>query len=70
MNKTKVIAVRVTEEQYNGLMAIKGDMKMGNYVYACLLPTLRAGEQELQSRRKKDEARLKRIAKKEAASGL
>jgi hypothetical protein len=69
-HKTKVIAVRVTQEQYDGLMALKGDMRMGNYLYACLLPTLRSGEQELQALRKKAEARAKRIAKKEAASGL
>ena len=69
-HKTKVIAVRVTQEQYDGLVAMKGDVKMGNYLYACLLPTLHAGEQELKALRKKAEAKAKRQAKKEAASGL
>ena len=62
--KTKVVAVRITQEQYDGLMAMKGDVKMGNYLYFCLLPTLRAGVLELQKERKREEARHKRALKK------
>jgi hypothetical protein len=69
-HKTKVIAVRVTQEQYDGLMCLKGDVKMGNYLYLSLLPTLNAGIAELTAERKKAEAKAKRQAKKEAASGL
>jgi hypothetical protein len=69
-HKTKVIAIRVTQEQYDGLMCLKGDMKMGNYLYLSLLPTLNAGVAELNAERKKAEAKAKRQAKKEAAHGL
>jgi hypothetical protein len=69
-HKTKVIAIRVTQEQYDGLMCLKGDVKMGNYLYLSLLPTLNAGVAELNAERKKAEAKAKRQAKKEAAHGL
>jgi hypothetical protein len=69
-HKTKVIAIRVTQEQYEGLMCLKGDVKMGNYLYLSLLPTLNAGVAELNAERKKAEAKAKRLAKKEASHGL
>jgi hypothetical protein len=68
-HKTKVIAVRVTQEQYDGLMCLKGDVKVGNYLYLSLLPTLNAGVAELNAQRKKAEAKAKRQAKKAENNG-
>jgi len=71
-NKTKVIAVRVTEEQYNGLKLLADGrlMKMGEYVYNSLMPTMILGMEAAHKERKKAEAKAKRQAKKEAHSGV
>ena len=65
-NKTKVIAVRVTEEQYNGLKLLADGrlMKMGEYVYNSLMPTMILGMEAAHKERKKEEARTKRALKK------
>jgi hypothetical protein len=63
-HKTKVVAIRVTQEQYEGLMCLKGDVKMGNYLYMSLLPILNAGIAEVNKERKKAEAKAKRQSKK------
>ena len=72
MKKTKVIAVRVTEEQYNALavMASGRLMKMGEYVYNYLIPAMNQGGELLLKERKKAEAKAKREAKKAAANGI
>lgn len=72
MNKTKVIAVRVTEEQYRALsvMAEGRLMKMGEYVFNYLIPAMNQGAEVLLKERKKAEAKAKREAKKAAANGL
>lgn len=68
--KTKVIAVRVTQEQYDGLVCLKGEAKMGNFIYWNLFELIQSGVKELASERKKAEAKAKRQAKKEAQSGV
>ena len=71
-HKTKVIAIRVTQEQYDALAVMANDynIKMGKYVYNCLIPAMQLGAEVIQKQQKREEARLKRLAKKEAASGL
>ena len=71
-HKTKVIAIRVTQEQYDGLKLLADGrlMKMGEYVYNSLIPTMNLGQEAVNKERKKAEAKAKRLAKKEAASGL
>jgi hypothetical protein len=71
MNKTKVIAIRVTQDQYNGLKALADIrlMKIGEFVYDTLTPTMYNGIKHLDEQRKKAEAKAKRQAKKEAANG-
>lgn len=64
--KTKVIAFRVTEEEYNAiaLAAAKEPLKVGDYVRACLhLPSL---IDDLNADRKRLEAKAKRAANKAA----
>jgi hypothetical protein len=72
MKKTKVIAVRVTEEQYVCLsvMANGKQQRMGEYVYDILIPSMAQGADLIKKEQKRLEAKAKRLAKKEAASGL
>ena len=72
MNKTKVIAIRVTQEQYDGLKLLADSrlMKLGEFVYDLLTPTMYNGMKCVHEGRKKAEAKAKRQAKKEAANGL
>ena len=67
-HKTKVIAIRVTEEQYNGLKLLADGrlMKMGEYIYNSLMPIMTLGMEAVYKERKKAEAKAKRLAKKEA----
>lgn len=71
-HKTKVIAIRVTQEQYDGLRLLADGrlMKMGEYVYNSLIPTMNLGQEAVNKERKKAEAKAKRLAKKEASHGL
>jgi hypothetical protein len=71
-HKTKVIALRVTQEEYDALAVMADDynIKMGKYVYNCLIPAIALGAEVIGKRQKREEARIKRLAKKEAASGL
>ena len=46
------------------------NIKMGKYVYNCLIPAIALGAEVIGKRQKREEARIKRLAKKEAASGL
>jgi hypothetical protein len=43
-------------------------MKMGEYVYNLLIPTMNLGREAVNKERKKAEAKAKRLAKKEAAN--
>jgi hypothetical protein len=45
-------------------------MKMGEFVFDSMLPIIEMGALALNAERKKAEAKAKRLAKKEAASGL
>lgn len=69
--KTKVIAFRVTQEEYDALvyMAQNYDYKVGEFVYNCLDGALLQGSEGLWKQRKKAEAKAKRDAKKAAANG-
>ena len=71
-NKTKVVAIRVTQEQYDGLKLLADGrlMKLGEYVYGALMPTMVNGMEAVYKEKKKAEAKAKRQAKKEAQSGV
>jgi hypothetical protein len=72
-HKTKVIAFRVTKEEYEALEAViksVGVTKLGNWIRARLLDDICDGLDMIKAERKKAEAKAKRLAKKEAASGL
>ena len=69
--KTKVIAFRVTQEEYDGLCfnAWAHKMKPSEFVLACLRQDIDLSIQALQRDKKKAEAKAKRDAKKAAANG-
>jgi hypothetical protein len=73
VKKTKVIAFRITEEEYEAIQAVMksvGVTKFGNWIKGRLLDDICDGLDMLKAERKKAEAKAKRLAKKEAASGL
>jgi hypothetical protein len=72
VKKTKVIAFRVNADEYEALAFIANArlMKMGEFVFDSMLPIIEMGALSLNAERKKAEAKAKRLAKKEAASGL
>ena len=73
VKKTKVIAFRVTQEEYEALQAVLksvGATNIGNWIQARLLDDICDGLEMLKAERKKAEAKAKRQAKKEAASAL
>ena len=70
--KTKVIAFRVTKEEYEALYfaAAQKQLKVAELVYAMVNTSIPVAYAALAKERKKAEAKAKRQAKKEAASGL
>lgn len=73
MNKTKVIAVRVTEEEYDLLVNLedeRGNLGLSKLVYVALADTIREAKELRMRQVKAHERKLKRLAKKEAVSGL
>jgi hypothetical protein len=70
VKKTKVIAIRVTQDEYEALTIQAAGRKVSELVYDCLGGALDVGLSKLTQERKKAEAKAKRQAKKEAASGL
>jgi len=70
--KTKVVAFRVTQEEYDALafVAQLTGKKLSAYVDDALLPTVQSALLHLQKERKRVEAKMKRDAKKAAANGL
>lgn len=79
--KTKVVAFRVTQEEYDGLVFNAGTrkMKVSDYVIACLRQDLDLSVQalhreqkrvEFEKQQKRLEAKAKRDAKKAAANGV
>ena len=67
--KTKVVAFRVTQEEYDGLAFNAGcrKMKVSDFVIACLRQDLDLSVQALQHEQKRLQAKAKRDAKKAAA---
>jgi hypothetical protein len=68
--KTKVIAFRVTEDEYAALyfMARTLNVKLSEHVNTCMTSAIMQGFEALKKERKKAEAKAKRDAKK-AANG-
>lgn len=66
MNKTKVVAIRLTQEEYEALQT-QAIGKVSALVYDCLGGALDAGRAKVRAERKKAEAKAKRLAKKAAA---
>jgi uncharacterized protein (DUF1778 family) len=72
VKKTKVIAFRVNADEYEALInmsAMTGE-KLSEFVHRHLSPVTAVAMEQLVNNRKKAEAKAKRQAKKEAASGL
>jgi hypothetical protein len=71
-HKTKVIAVRVTADEYEALndMALLTGERLSAFVHRHLSPVTAVAIGHLVNKRKKAEAKAKRQAKKEAANGL
>jgi hypothetical protein len=69
--KTKVVAFRVSQEEYDGLVFNAGTrkMKVSDYVIACLRQDLDLSVQALHREHKRLQAKAKRDAKK-AANGV
>jgi hypothetical protein len=69
--KTKVVAFRVTQEEYDGLVFNAGTLKMkvSDFVIACLRHDIDLSIQALQHEQKRLQAKAKRDAKKAAANG-
>jgi len=69
--KTKVIAFRVTEEQYHALQleSVKTGKKITDVVLDAITPRLYGLQEQLHKETKRLEAKAKREAKKAAASG-
>ena len=69
--KTKVIAFRVTQEEYDALVynASKRLMKLGEFVNDELRPVTNLSVQMFKKEQKRLEAKAKRDAKKAAANG-
>jgi hypothetical protein len=67
--KTKVIAFRVTQDEYDGLVFNAGcrKMKVSNFVIACLQQDIDLSIQALKHEQKRLQAKAKRNAKKAAA---
>ena len=71
-HKTKVIAFRLTADEHEALTkmsALTGE-KLSEFVHRHLSPVTAVAMEQLTNARKKAEAKAKRLAKKEAASGL
>lgn len=69
--KTKVIAFRVTEDEYAALyyMARTKGVKLSEHVNECMTSAIVQGFEALKKERKRLEAKAKREAKKAAANG-
>lgn len=69
--KTKVIAFRVTEQEYDALVycASQSRIKLGEFVRLCLSSPVQEGMTALRKEEKRLEAKAKREAKKAAANG-
>jgi predicted DNA-binding protein len=70
--KSKVIAFRVTQEEYEALalLASMDGKKLAHYVDDALMPTIQLAMSVYTRERKRAEAKAKRDAKKAAANGV
>jgi len=70
--KTKVIAFRLTADEYEALTNMAGltGEKLSEFVHRHMSPVTSVALDHLATARKKAEAKAKRQAKKEATSGL
>ena len=68
--KTKVIAFRVTQQEYDALVygASLVKMKLGEFVNTCLSNPIQEGMAAVRKQEKRLEAKAKRDAKKAAAN--
>ena len=71
-HKTKVVAIRVTEQEYKGLQLAAKELNwsVSKLIHFWLEGQFVAINHMALKQQKKEDARLKRLAKKEAASGL
>ena len=67
--KTKVIAFRVREDEYEALKAYSLNWfdKLSDFVYDCMWETIKKAEAEMVKEQKRLEAKAKRDAKKAAS---
>jgi hypothetical protein len=72
VKKTKVIAFRVNADEYEALscLASQTHQSVGRLVYIALTSHIEAGTDLMNHYKKAAERKAKRLAKKEAASGL
>ena len=70
--KTKVVAFRVTQQEYDALafVAQSRGVKLSYFVDQALLPTIQQAVVAMDKERKRIEAKAKRDAKKAAANGV
>jgi uncharacterized protein (DUF1778 family) len=70
--KTKVVAFRVSQQEYDALAfaAQNRGVKLSYFVDQALLPTIQQAVVAMDKERKRIEAKAKRDAKKAAANGL
>jgi uncharacterized protein YicC (UPF0701 family) len=73
INKPHAVAVRLTPEEFQAIthvMLRDQDKNITATLRKVIEPLIAEGVASIAAARKKEEARLKRLAKKEAASGL
>jgi hypothetical protein len=71
--KPHSVALRLTPEEYTALVHVQlrdGDKTLAVTLRKVVEPLLANGAKSLEALRKKEEARLKRLAKKEAERGV
>ena len=71
--KPHSVALRLTPEEYTALVHVQlrdGDKTLAVTLRKVVEPLLADGAKSLKALRKKEEARLKRLAKKEAERGI
>lgn len=71
--KPHSVALRLTPEEYTALVHVQlrdGDKTLAVTLRKVVEPLLADGAKSLETARKKEEARLKRLAKKAAANGV
>jgi hypothetical protein len=71
--KPHSVALRLTPEEYTALVHVQlrdGDKTLAVTLRKVVEPLLADGSKSLEALRKKEEARLKRLAKKAAANGV